>query len=132
VAQGSLAFDSGKPVLLETPESNAILVDLKLFLDQTPNVTQMRIEGHTDNVGSADANLELSGQRALTVKKALIDKGVAKERLLAVGFGDKKPVGDNATDAGRAKNQRIEFKVATWSGKNYLNQEPTAAGKVFE
>jgi OmpA-OmpF porin, OOP family len=132
VAQGSLAWDSGKAILLSTSENDAILNDLRLFLDQNPKITQMRIEGHTDNVGSSDANLELSGQRALTVRKALIEKGVAKERLIAVGFGDKKPLGDNATEAGRAKNQRIEFKVATWEGKDYLKQPPNGGGKTFE
>ncbi len=132
VVQGAIAFDSGKAILLETNENAAILADLKLFLDQNAKVTQIRIEGHTDNVGDAAANLQLSGQRALTIKKALIDKGVASERLLAVGFGDKKPVGDNATDAGRAKNQRLEFRVATFNGKNYLNQEPLGGGTKFE
>jgi OmpA-OmpF porin, OOP family len=132
VVQGSLAFDSGKPILLETPENAAIISDLKLFLDQNPKVTQMRIEGHTDNLGNADANLTLSGQRAVTIKNALIGKGVPKERLLAIGFGAQKPIADNATDAGRAQNQRIEFRVATWNAKNYLNQDPTGGGKTFE
>lgn len=132
VVQGAIAFDSGKPILLTSPENEALLSDLKLFLDQTPKVTQMRIEGHSDNVGNADANLALSGQRALAVKKALMDKGIAKERIIAVGFGDKKPIADNATDAGRAQNQRLEFKVAVWNGKNYLNQAPNGGGTPFE
>lgn len=121
--QGALAFDSGKAILLSNPENEALLDDLKLVLDQNPTITQMRIEGYADG-GAADANLELSGQRALVVKKALVDKGVASERLIAVGFGDKKP------KAGQ--NQRIEFKVAVLNGKNYLNQEPTGGGKKFE
>jgi OOP family OmpA-OmpF porin len=132
VPQGTLQWDSGKPILLSSTDNEAILNDLKLFLDQNPKVTQMRIEGHTDNVGKAADNLELSGQRALAVKKTLMDKGITKERLVAVGFGDQKPIGDNATDAGRAKNQRIEFRVATWNGKNYLNQDPLGGGKLFE
>lgn len=132
VLKNRLTFDSGKPILLSTPENEAILADIKLFLDQTPKLTQMRIEGHTDNVGAADANLALSGQRALTIKNALIERGIAKERLVAVGFGDKKPLADNATEAGRAQNQRLEFRVATWNGKNYLNQPPTGGGTVVE
>lgn len=122
--QGALGFDSGKAILLSNSENEAILDDLKLVLDQNPTITQMRIEGYADGAATADANLELSGQRALVVKKALIDKGVAAERLIAVGFGDKKP------KAGQ--NQRIEFKVAVLNGKNYLNQEPTGGGKKFE
>jgi outer membrane protein OmpA-like peptidoglycan-associated protein len=132
VVQGSLAFDSGRAVLLTTADNESLLNDLKGLLDKTPNLTQMRIEGHTDNTGTTDANVELSGQRAATIKKALIERGIPKERLLAVGFGEKKPIADNATDAGRAQNQRIEFRVATWNGKNYLNQDPTGGGKVFE
>ena len=49
---------------------------------------------------------QISGQRALTVKNAAVAKGVKKERLLAVGFGQTKPIGDNTTDAGRAKNRQ--------------------------
>lgn len=121
--QGALAFDSGKAILLSNAENDALLDDLKLVLDQNPTITQMRIEGYADG-GAAEANLELSGQRALAVKKALVDKGIASERLIAVGFGDKKPK--------TGQNQRIEFKVAVLNGKNYLNQEPTAGGKKFE
>jgi len=132
VVQGALAFDSGKPILLETNENAALLDDLKLFLDQNAAVTQMRIEGHTDNVGDAAANLQLSGQRAVAVKKALVDRGVQAARLVSVGFGDKKPLGDNATVDGRAKNQRVEFRVATFNGKNYLNQDPSGGGSKFD
>ncbi|HEY5957207.1 MAG TPA: OmpA family protein, partial [Polyangiaceae bacterium] len=112
VIQGSLAFDSGRPILLTSAENETILTDLKALLEKTPNLTQMRIEGHTDNTGTTEANVDLSGQRAAAIKKALIDRGIAKERLLAVGFGEKKPVADNATEAGRAQNQRIELRVA--------------------
>jgi outer membrane protein OmpA-like peptidoglycan-associated protein len=132
VVQGSLAFDTGRPILLTSADNETILSDLKALLEKTPNLTQMRIEGHTDNTGTTDANVELSGQRAAAIKKALIEKGIAKERLLAVGFGEKKPIADNATETGRAQNQRIEFRVATWNGKNYLNQDPTGGGKSFE
>ena len=122
--QGTLAFDTGRAILLTTTENGAILDDLKILLDQYPSITQLRIEGHADGAGSADANLELSGQRALAVKKALLDRGVPKERLIAVGLGDKKP------KAGQ--NQRIEFKVAIWEGKNYQNLDPAGGGKKFE
>lgn len=122
--QGTLGFDSGKAILLSSAENEAILADLKLLLDQNASINQMRIEGYADGGANADANLELSGQRALAVKKALVDKGVAAERLIAVGFGDKKPKS--------GQNQRIEFKVAVLNGKNYLNQDPSGGGKKFE
>src|SRR5512133_717120 len=80
VPAGTLAFDTGRALLLTTPENAAILDDLKILLDQYPNITQLRIEGHADGAGSAEANLELSGQRALVVRKALVERGAPQER----------------------------------------------------
>ncbi len=127
---GEIAFESGKAEI--KPESEPVLVALKTYLDETPRVTKLRIEGHTDNVGSPEANETLSGQRALAIKKALVAKGIKAERLLAVGFGPSKPIADNATDEGKAKNRRTEFRVAELSGKKYLGLDPTGGGKVFE
>jgi OOP family OmpA-OmpF porin len=101
-------------------------------LEETPRVTKLRIEGHTDNVGSAPANEALSGERALAIKKFLVDKGINKTRLIAVGFGQNKPVADNSTEEGRAKNRRTEFRIAELSGKPYLGKDPTGGGKVFD
>jgi OOP family OmpA-OmpF porin len=127
---GQIVFESGKAVL--KPESEAGINQLKQYLDETPRVTKLRIEGHTDNVGSPEANETLSGQRALAIKAALIAKGIAKERLLAVGFGQSKPIADNATDEGKAKNRRTEFRIAELGGKKYLGLDPAGGGKVFE
>jgi outer membrane protein OmpA-like peptidoglycan-associated protein len=69
----------------------------------------LRIQGHTDNVGRANFNLRLSDDRAAAVRAALIERGVAAERLQSEGFGAQRPVADNHTAAGRAKNRRIEF-----------------------
>lgn len=71
----------------------------------------MRIEGHTDSRGAVALNNALSQRRAEAVREALMARGVAGERLLAEGFGSDKPVGDNATDEGRARNRRIEIKM---------------------
>jgi OmpA-OmpF porin, OOP family len=127
---GQIVFENGKAILL--PESEAALNQLTKYLQETPRVTKLRIEGHTDNVGSPEANELLSGQRALAVKAGLVAKGIAKERLLAVGFGQAKPIADNTTDEGKAKNRRTEFHVAELSGKKYLGLDPTGGGKVFE
>lgn len=72
---------------------------------------RLRIEGHTDNTGSAETNLELSQQRARAVRRALTRNGVEAERLVARGFGASQPAADNSTEAGRAQNRRIEIKV---------------------
>lgn len=127
---GQIVFESGSAVL--KPESEAALDQLKQYLDETPRVTKLRIEGHTDNVGQPAANETLSGQRALAIKLALVAKGVAKERLMAVGFGQSKPIADNTTEEGKAKNRRTEFHVAELGGKKYLGLDPSGGGKVFE
>ncbi len=69
----------------------------------------MLVGGHTDNVGSAKLNAKLSAARANSVKAYLVGKGVKSELLSAEGFGPSKPVADNGTKAGRAKNRRIEL-----------------------
>jgi OmpA-OmpF porin, OOP family len=129
---GQIEFDTGKATFKVGGGSEAVVDQLKIFLDQNPKVTKLRIEGHTDNVGTPEANQTLSGQRALTVKNAAIAKGVKKERLLAVGFGQTKPIGDNTTEEGRGKNRRTEFRIAEIGGKKYLGLDPTGGGKVFE
>ena len=129
---GQIEFDTGKATFKSGGGSDAVVDQLKKFLDENPKVTKLRVEGHTDNVGEAAANLTLSGQRALTVKNAAIAKGVAKERLIAVGFGQTKPIADNTTDEGKAKNRRTEFRIAEIGGKPYLGLNPLGGGKLFE
>lgn len=79
------------------------LVDHPTFL--------IRIEGHTDSIGSAASNLKLSQARANAVREYLIRKGIAPERLKAVGYGEDRPIDDNSTEAGRAVNRRVEFHI---------------------
>jgi OmpA-OmpF porin, OOP family len=128
---GQIEFDTGSANFKAGGGSDAVVDQLKVFLDQNPKVTKLRIEGHTDNVGTEEANVTLSGQRALTVKNAAVAKGVNKARLLAIGFGQKKPIADNKDEEGRAKNRRTEFRIAELNGKKYLGLDPTGGGKVF-
>ncbi|MCC6289995.1 MAG: OmpA family protein [Chitinophagaceae bacterium] len=72
---------------------------------------KLDIEGHTDNTGAVRHNQVLSGKRALAIKMYLVKKGVAHERMTASGFGSEHPIADNNTEAGRAKNRRVAFKV---------------------
>ena len=74
---------------------------------------RFEISGHTDNVGKADHNKELSQKRAVAVKQYFVERGIRPERLTAVGFGAENPIADNKTSAGRAKNRRTEFKLLT-------------------
>ncbi len=91
-------------------ESFPELNRLAEFLKTNPTV-KIEISGHTDNVGSESYNKNLSQQRANTVKQYLISQGCNKNQLISVGYGESKPVETNATEEGRAKNRRVEFKV---------------------
>lgn len=71
----------------------------------------LRVEGHTDNTGSLELNQTLSLLRAEAVRAALIHRGVPADRLIAEGYGPKRPIGDNATPEGRASNRRIELSI---------------------
>lgn len=72
----------------------------------------LMIEGHADSQGADDFNLTLSQKRTESVKAYLMGKGIMESRLTAVGFGETKPVADNNTSAGRAKNRRVELKTS--------------------
>ena len=95
-----------------TKDSYATLDNIAKTLVEYPEL-KLEISGHTDNVGNAEKNLVLSQGRADSVKKYLAGKGVAAERLTAIGYGSDKPVADNATKEGQAANRRIEFKILT-------------------
>jgi outer membrane protein OmpA-like peptidoglycan-associated protein len=69
------------------------------------------VYGHTDSRGIAAQNMKLSGDRAASVMAYLTNHGIAASRLESQGFGQTKPIADNASDAGRAKNRRVEFKI---------------------
>ncbi len=74
-------------------------------------VAVIEIEGHTDGQGAEADNLLLSQRRADAVREYLLVQGVSEERVIARGYGERQPVGDNSTPSGRAQNRRIEFRV---------------------
>ena len=69
----------------------------------------VRLEGHTDNRGTAAANLELSKRRVMSVARFLVSSGISPSRLEPYGYGESRPVAGNATEAGRERNRRIEI-----------------------
>ncbi|HEX5636935.1 MAG TPA: OmpA family protein, partial [Gammaproteobacteria bacterium] len=95
-----------------TDNAKAILDTVAKVLVSIPGV-RIQVEAHTDNVGREKDNQTLSEARAQSVKEYLSVKGVTEDRLVAVGFGEGRPVDDNNTEAGRAKNRRVEFSVIT-------------------
>ncbi|MFJ4134694.1 OmpA family protein, partial [Pseudomonas cyclaminis] len=80
------------------------------FMAQYP-ATNVEVAGHTDSVGPDAYNQKLSQRRADAVKQVLVKDGVAPSRVTAVGYGESRPVADNATEAGRAVNRRVEASV---------------------
>lgn len=128
---GAIVYDTGKATI-KVAESEATLKQLKQFLDENPQVSLLRIEGHTDSDGDDNMNLQLSGARSLSVVAWLTGQGVARERLLATGFGESKPIADNKTADGKAQNRRTEFHVAAVNKKPYLGRDPLNGGTVFK
>ncbi len=93
------------------PRSFKLLDEVASVLAKNPDVGPVLIEGHTDNVGSREANMSLSKRRAKTVEKYLEGKGISGKRLRSEGYGFDKPIATNDTPLGRAKNRRTEFKL---------------------
>jgi outer membrane protein OmpA-like peptidoglycan-associated protein len=103
-------FKTGSDVI-ET-RSFTLLDNVARVLNAHPEVKRVRVEGHTDNQGNPEKNLDLSQRRANSVKKYLVEKGkVAEGRLESKGFGDTQPIDDNKTKAGRDKNRRVVFVI---------------------
>jgi outer membrane protein OmpA-like peptidoglycan-associated protein len=92
--------------------SDKLLNDVAAILKDNPEIETIRIEGHTDNKGAKGANQVLSQKRAEAVKTWLVKKGgIDAKRMTAKGFGQDKPLADNATDEGRTINRRVEFHI---------------------
>ena len=103
-----LLFDTGKATL--QPSSQEQLGNIAAILKAYPNV-HVKLGGYTDNTGDAAANVALSSARAKNVMEALVGAGVDPSRLESKGYGEQYPVGDNATEEGRAQNRRIALLV---------------------
>jgi OOP family OmpA-OmpF porin len=104
-----IQFDFNKATI--KPESNALLDEIVAVIRDNPHIRKIAIEGHTDSDGGDSYNLKLSDDRAKSVQAYLVDHGIEADRLTAKGFGETKPIGDNATDAGKEQNRRVEFLI---------------------
>ncbi len=128
--------DGGKAILVNLPDgvtfdvgSATLKPSFRATLDQVAQSLKdypdslIDVYGHTDSTGSDAFNQTLSENRARTVANYLISQGVPAARLRSQGFGETMPVADNATEAGRAKNRRVEIKIVP------ITQEDVAAAK---
>ena len=107
-AMSGIQFENAKATI--KPNSYKILNDIaKIFIENPTYIVE--VQGHTDNVGKYDYNMDLSERRAQAVRTYLINQGVPAERLSAHGYGPDRPIDDNKTKAGRAKNRRVEFNI---------------------
>ena len=101
-----ITFDVGKATI--KPESMGEINRIVQLMNENPTL-KFSVEGHTDSTGNAASNQTLSEQRAQAIVDKLVELGIAKDRLTAVGKGQNNPIADNSTDEGRAKNRRVEF-----------------------
>ena len=101
-----ITFDVGKSTI--KPESMGEINRIVQLMNENPDL-KFSVEGHTDSTGNATSNQTLSEQRSQAIVAKLVELGIAKDRLTAVGKGQNSPIADNNTDEGRAKNRRVEF-----------------------
>lgn len=104
-----VTFETGKAGLTELSKKYE-LANVVDAMNEYPGLV-IGLGGHTDNTGDAEANLALSEARANAVRDYLIAQGIAAERLVATGYGQDYPIGDNKTEAGRLQNRRTAFTV---------------------
>ncbi len=112
--ESSLASILASEQIQFAPGSAKIDAKSTTLLDQLAHEVKtcpgnIRIEGYTDTVGRGRVNRHLSEERAAAVRQALISRGIPARRLTAKGYGARRPIADNTTEAGRARNRRIEF-----------------------
>lgn len=128
VTPGPVVFETGSEKL--KPESEAALEHVKGYLTEKAYITRLRIEGHSDAQGDASKAQALTELRAVAVARALIAKGIDCKRLIAVGFGDSKPIADSRTPEGRAQNRRVAFVNAELRGRAIGGMPVDGGGKV--
>jgi OmpA-OmpF porin, OOP family len=128
---GPVVFETGSDKL--KPESDEVLEVVKDYLEAKPAITQLRIEGHTDNDGKKEANQVLSEKRALAVARWLTAKGIDCKRLLPVGFGQMKTVAgtpEKQTPEEKDQNRRTSFVNAALKGHAIGGMPVDGGGKV--
>lgn len=127
--EGKVVFDTGKAEL--RPAATRVLTDLLAYLTANPDVTRLRIEGHTDIRAAEEMNQKLSERRATAVANWLVDNGIDHDRILAVAFGELRPLWPNKNRDAMQENRRAEFHVAEVNGNRFQGEDPTSGGVVI-
>ncbi|TVR79208.1 MAG: OmpA family protein [Chitinophagaceae bacterium] len=104
----NLEFESGQDII--KARSFRSLEDLALLLTENED-WNIKLEGHTDNIGGAEFNMNLSRSRAKSIKRFLTDRGISGERIIVEYYGEEKPIADNDTPEGRQRNRRVEMQI---------------------
>jgi len=128
--EGKVVFDTGKATI--RADAIPTLERLLTYLQQNPKVSRIRLEGHTDFRASDDYNNKLAERRAIAVANWLVDKGLDHNRILAVAFGEARPLWPN--NLGRTawqENRRTEFHVAEINGNRFRGKDPANGGLVL-
>jgi outer membrane protein OmpA-like peptidoglycan-associated protein len=105
-----IVFDTGKAYIRRESE---VKLDIVAEFMKHKRSARVEISGHTDTMGNAKSNKVLSKKRAEACRKYLVDKGIAPDRITAVGYGGERPIASNDTEDGRQQNRRIEAKEVT-------------------
>jgi OOP family OmpA-OmpF porin len=93
------------------PDSHGLLNEVAQVLKQHPRIRRIEVAGHTDSRGTRAANQKLSENRAKSVWAFLVKAGIDPARMVHKGYGQDRPIADNATEEGREKNRRVEFNI---------------------
>lgn len=127
--EGKVVFETGQAQIRASAER--VLLDLLAYLNANPDITRLRIEGHTDPRAGEDFNQKLSERRALAVADWLVDHGIDHDRLLAVAFGEMRPLWPPMNSTAMQENRRAEFHVAEVNGNRFQGEDPTNGGLVL-
>ena len=122
-----IEFELNESRIKQTPKTLATLEQLAETMKKHPNITKLRVEGHTDNVGKTKNNQKLSKARAEAVAAWLAEHEVASSRIVTVGFGAKRPLVANDSADHRAMNRRTEYYVEELDGKKVDDKPQTVA-----
>ncbi|WP_437976703.1 protein kinase [Sorangium sp. So ce295] len=106
-----MQFDYGTATINQANGENELLDEIASFLRAHPEIVELEVQGHTDDIGGQVLNGPLSTRRANVVRAALMARGISGDRLTARGCGSDMPLGDNETEEGRRMNRRVEFKI---------------------